>query len=315
MAIPEGRLRRPLSADVGGSFLKILVFIKEVPDTKVPVICDESAQKLRTEWNVPMLNPADQSAIHAALKMKQDIPGSHITLIHLGPVSGEHWIREGLALGCDEGVRVWDEGLDGIHAQVKALIFARMARILKFDLMLTGTRSLDTANGQIGALIAAHLRIPCVCSAVTLEMGVGKGTIIATRRLAHGYHERVETPFPLVAAMEFCEESHGDAPLPPLLDATEKTIPCLDLADLGIPGTLPQLKDASLSYGPLRFPRARLKFAAVPDSSSPAFMRIKMLVEGTLTNREGRIVTGEEDHVVEELFQALYKEGWLDHLR
>jgi electron transfer flavoprotein beta subunit len=315
MALPEGGLWRPLQADVGGWSLKILVFIKEVPDTRVPIICEEPAQKLRTEWNVPMLNPADQAAIHAALKMKHDIPGSHITVIHLGPVFGERWIREGLALGCDDGVRLWDEGFDVIHAQAKALIFARVASILKFDLMLTGSRSLDTGNGQIGALIATQLRIPCVCSAVTLEVGARKGTIMAARRLAQGYHERVEAPFPLVAAMEAHEEPDGDALLPSHLDATEKAIPCLDLADLGIPGTLPQLKDAPLSYGPLRFPKARLRFAAVPDSASPAFVRIKMLIEGTLTRREGRIVTGEEDYMVEELFQALRKGGWLDHLR
>ena len=267
--------------------MKILVFIKEVPDIKVPVAYDESAQKLRTEWNVAMLNPADQSAIQAALKVKQNIPGSHITLIHLGPASGEHWIREGLALGCDEGIRIWDEGLDGIRAQAKALIFARVARILEFDIIMTGTWSLDTGNGQIGALLASHLSLPCVGSVITFEMGTGKRTIIATRRLSQGYHERIESPFPLVAAMEAYEESHSDAPLPSLLLAAEKTIPCLDLADMGMPRALLQQEDAPLSYGPLRFPKARLKFAAAPDSSLPAFMRIEKLIRGTISSREG----------------------------
>lgn len=295
--------------------MKILVFIKEVPDIRVPIAYDESAQKLRSEWNVPILNPADQSALYAALKIKQNVPGSHIILIHLGPVSGEHWIREGLALGCDEGVRVWDEGFDGIHAHGKALVFARMARILEFDLILTGARSLDTGNNQIGALLASHLRIPCAGSVIALEMGVEKRSVIALRRLAQGYQARIEAPLPLVVATEAREESPQDAPLPLLIDATEKAIPCFDCADLGIPRTLLQQEDGLLLYGPLRFPKARLKGAAAPDSFLPAFLRIRKLIEGTITSREGRIVSGKEDHVVEEFFQTLYKEGWLDHLR
>jgi hypothetical protein len=44
-------------------------------------------------------------------------------------------------------------------------------------------------------------------------------------------------------------------------------------------------------------------------------MRIRKLVEGTVKTREGRLVSGSEDQVVEELFGTLLKEGWLDHLR
>ncbi len=295
--------------------MKILVFIKEVPDIRIPLVCHEHTGRLRTEWSVPMLNPADQSAMRAALKLKKNLPGSHITLIHLGPPSGERWIREGLALGCDEGVRVWDEGLDGIDANGKALIFARMARILEFDCILTGARSLDTGSGQMGALLASRLDLPYIGSAEEFEVGVQKRSVIALKRLARGYHERIETPIPLVVAMEASSEPPGDSPLPPLLDAIEKAIPCFDCADLGIPLSLLHREKALLSYGPLRFPKARLKRTPAPDSSLPAFMRIQKLIEGTVTGREGRIIAGEEDHVVEELFQTLLREGWLNHLR
>jgi hypothetical protein len=44
-------------------------------------------------------------------------------------------------------------------------------------------------------------------------------------------------------------------------------------------------------------------------------MRIRKLVEGTVGTREGRLVSGSEDQVIEELFEALLKEGWLDHLK
>ena len=43
-------------------------------------------------------------------------------------------------------------------------------------------------------------------------------------------------------------------------------------------------------------------------------MRIRKLIEGTVSTREGKVVSGEDDVVVEELFQALLRDGWLGHL-
>ena len=64
----------------------------------------------------------------AALRVKEGRPETRITLVHLGPVSGERIIRECLCLGCDEGLRVWDEDLDELECGAKALIFSRIAR-------------------------------------------------------------------------------------------------------------------------------------------------------------------------------------------
>ena len=227
--------------------MKILVFIKEVPDIRIPVEYDEPARKVRPDWNVWILNPADRSAIEMALKIKEADKDTEITLVHLGPAGGERWIREGLAMGCDKGVRIFDEGLDQIGPRGKALIFSRIARILGFDLIMTGTRSQDTGNGQVGVLIASDLGVPYAGSVVGLEMGVRERAAVVTRRLAQGYHERIETPFPLVAAMEAYEESSRSAALPALLDATEKEIERLDLAAIGIPQALIRQKESILS--------------------------------------------------------------------
>jgi electron transfer flavoprotein beta subunit len=303
--------------------LKILVFIKEVEDIKVPLEHDESTGRLKTDWNVPMFNPEDGAAVEAALRMKERLPETHITLIHLGPVPGERFIREGLALGCNEGFRIWDEAcpggsvsgdLDKLHAQGKALIFARVAKILSFDLIFTGTKSQDTGSGQLGVLLASALQVPCATRVIALRNG-RDGKIAATRILAQGYQEHVECPTPLVVTWAAEEEPNRYASFPALLDATEKEIPCLDLTDIGLPGQSIQQVDSCLAFGPLHFPESRLKPVPAPDSSLPAFERREKLREGSMAKREGRIVRGEENSVVEEIFQTLLREGWLDHLR
>jgi electron transfer flavoprotein alpha/beta subunit len=144
---------------------------------------------------------------------------------------------------------------------------------------------------------------------------VKERTVVATRRLSQGYHEYVESSLPVLAAMETLPETCSYASLPTLLDATEKEIPCLDLAEIGISREMVQQTDSRLVFGPLRFPKSRLRSIAAPDSSLPAFDRITSLIAGTIRMREGKVVRDEEDQVVEALLRTLLKGGWLSHLR
>ncbi len=296
--------------------MNILVFIKQVEDIRVPVACDASTGRVKEEWNVPVLNPEDGAAIEAALELKARLPETHITLVHLGPRSAEKVIRDGLALGCDEGVRVWEDDLEALHAPAKALILARVARTLPFDLILAGERSQDTASAQLGLLLAASLRLPCITHATSLRRA-GDGTVAAFRRLSGGYQQQVESPTPLVVTVSASGLEGPDryASLPAVLSEATREIPCLDLSDIGIPSQWVRQRECLLSFGPLHFPAARPRFIAAPDSSLPAFERREKLREGSIRRRAGRVAKGVEEAVVEELFQALLQGGWLDHLR
>ncbi|HUJ69051.1 MAG TPA: hypothetical protein VLW86_05985 [Syntrophorhabdales bacterium] len=296
--------------------MNILVFIKQVEDIRVPVACDAATGTVKAEWNVPVLNPDDGAAIEAALELKAGLPESRITLINLGPPCSEGMIRDGLALGCDEGLRVWDNDLEDLHAPAKAVILARVARTMPFDLILAGAGSQDTASAQLGLLLASSLGVPCITHATELRRA-GVGAVAVDRRLARGFRQEVRAATPLVVTMvtSFNEGPGRYASLPALLEETTREIPCVDLADIGIPAQWVRQTESLLSFGPLGFPKARRKFIAAPDSSLPAYERREKLREGSIKRREGRIVKGGEDAVVEELFQALLQGGWLSHLR
>ena len=119
-------------------------------DTRIPLECIEETGRLMEDWNVPILNPDDGAALAQALSIKKDMSGVRITAVHFGPPSGDRFITEALALGCDEGLRIWDENLEDLHTGSKLLIFTRVAKILGFDLLFTGTKSLDTGSAQLG---------------------------------------------------------------------------------------------------------------------------------------------------------------------
>ena len=292
--------------------VKMLVLLKPVPDARVPLGFNEAAGKLKPDWNLTMLNPADASSVEAALRIKEHVPGTQITLVYLGPPSGEHLVREVLALGCDEAVRIWDEGLDQLTVEGKAMVLSRAAEVLTYDLILAGARSVDTVSAQLGILLAFHLGIPCISRVTAFDLLEEK--VIATRRLDRGFSERMEAPFPLVITVEAQAELTRYASLPDLIEASERNITCLDLAEMGITRESVRQTCSRLHFGPLRAPVSRQRFIAAPDSALPVFERIQKLLQGTMTTREGKVISGEEDHVAEEIFQTLLREGWLNHL-
>jgi len=104
-------------------------------------------------------------------------------------------------------------------------------------------------------------------------------------------------------------------PVAGLLRAHDQTIPVWSLSDLGVPLDKIRRPEASLAFGPPRSCRPPLHPLAAPDSALPAFERILKLVQGSVQKREGRIVRQSPKAVVEQVFETLRDEGWLDHLR
>jgi electron transfer flavoprotein beta subunit len=294
--------------------LKILVLIKSVLDAKIPLEFSEETGRLKEGWNATILNPDVAMAVAQALKIKKDVPEAHITVISLVPPAGERFIRDALALGCDNGLRIWDEGFEDPHATAKALIFSRVAQILGFDLLFTGTRSLDSGSSQLGVLLAASLQVPCITRVICIDE-IREGAITATRKLERGYQERIESRIPLVLSFEADEETTSYAPFSAISSAAGKNIPCFDLPRIGIPIEAIKKEEARLKFSPLRAPEPKLQFIQPPDSSLPAFERRRQLGEGAMHKRMAGIVSGEEDAVVEELFQRLLQGGWLNHLK
>jgi hypothetical protein len=124
----------------------------------------------------------------------------------------------------------------------------------------------------------------------------------------------VEAPLPVVIASAAHQPLTRYASTTALLQAEETDILCLDLAQMGVSRQWLRQLDACLAAGPLRRPARRLEPLSTPDSSLPAFDRIQKLLAGAMAKREGRVVGGADEQVVEEMFQMLLREGWLSHL-
>ncbi len=308
--------------------VRILVLQQISPDLRVSPERDLRTDRLRPEWDVTQLDPADCAALDVALRLKAGLLSeaeksdtapspAEVVLLHLGLAEAEPWLRDGLARGADRAVRVWDGALAEARAPGLAVVVAAAAATLACNLVLTGAFGSAYASGQLGVLVARRLGYACVTQVrglADLGAAIHSQNLYLVRRLAAGYVELVEAELPAVVTVLPGEVAEFEAPLSALLAAQQAEIIVWDLATLGVPALDVMSADYPLRHGRLRTPRPRMRPLAAPDSELSAFERIQGLVNGAVHRREGRVVRPSERTVAWEVFATLRDEGWLDHL-
>lgn len=105
------------------------------------------------------LNEWDRYAIAAAVDIATDLTEATVTLVTVGPERTEAVLNEGLAMGADEALRVWDPSLapDSRPRADITPVVAILAAIVSHRqpaLVLTGAQSSDTARAATGVAIA-----------------------------------------------------------------------------------------------------------------------------------------------------------------
>lgn len=140
--------------------MHIIVCVKSTPAaTNVPI--DSSTGKLKTDGLAYGINPFDEYAIEEALRVKEKIAGSAVTVLSFGPAKAEDTIRAAIAMGCDEGCLVTDPAFEGsdpfaaaylLHLAVKKLHQAKPVGAI-----FCGKQTNDIEAGQVGPSIGAWL--------------------------------------------------------------------------------------------------------------------------------------------------------------
>ena len=84
----------------------IMVAIKRVVDYNVRVRVKPDGSGMATEGLKMSINPFDEIAIEAALRLKESGTFANVVLVTIGPVEAEQQLRTGLAMGADRAMRV-----------------------------------------------------------------------------------------------------------------------------------------------------------------------------------------------------------------
>ena len=183
--------------------MKILVFVKQVPDTD-DVKLDPKTGNIMREGVASKLNPLDANAVEAAIQLKEKY-GAQVCAISMGPPQAEDVLKKALALGCDEAYLLSDRAFGGADTLATSYTLAMAARkIGDYDLLLFGRHAVDGDTAQTGPQIGEKLD----CAVVTYleKLDLDGNVAIATRDIGTG----VETCRAKLPALFTVTEKFGE---------------------------------------------------------------------------------------------------------
>ena len=112
--------------------MEILVCIKQVPDDSVEISLDEATGKPALDGVTPVVNAFDTYAEEMAVRLKEAVAESEVTVVSIGDDSVKNSLKNCLAVGADHAYLVkYDEAekLDGA-AVAKVLAKAKASTSL-----------------------------------------------------------------------------------------------------------------------------------------------------------------------------------------
>jgi electron transfer flavoprotein beta subunit len=182
--------------------MRIAVCVTRVVDPSAAMPFQVGPAALPGEPLPRCLNAADLSALEQALRVKDRLPGTTVTVMSLGPPECEPLLRECLAAGADEALLLWDSAFEGGDTLATARVLSRAAQQLRADLVLCGRLATDGATGQTPLQIGELMGLPVVSGVVHLELLDGASSLSVHRKLDRGCRAVIRCPLPAVLALE-----------------------------------------------------------------------------------------------------------------
>jgi len=182
---------------------KIIVCAKQVPDTN-EIKIDPVKKTLIREGVPSILNHDDANALEEALKIKDQYPDTHVTVLTMGPPQAKDMLMECLAMGADEGVLVSDRAVGGSDTWATSNVLAAAIRkIGDFNLVFAGRQAIDGDTAQVGPQLAEKLGLPQVTYVAEFNLDKNMKDITVKRAMEDGYELiRIQTPCVLTAIKE-----------------------------------------------------------------------------------------------------------------
>jgi len=249
--------------------MKVLVCVKVVMDPEAPAslfkVDMEAKKVIPPKGTPPVLNPFDENALEAALKVK-DSTGASITIVSLGKNIPKPVIKKALATGADNLVLLEDDAFEDLdsYSTASTLVDA-IRKIGEYDIIFCGREAADTDAGQIGLGVAEILGIPSVSLASKVEASDSK---LKVERVAADGTETIEVPLPALITVSSEIGTLRTASLKGIMDAQKKPLTVWNASDLGV--SQPQAKKANLYklFQPVRETKCEMITGDSPEEAA-----------------------------------------------
>ncbi len=209
--------------------MKIIAFVKQVPDSAATVVVEDG----KISWgDAPLvINPWDEYAVEAALQQKE-AHGGTVTAISMGDESAKEALKHALAMGCDEAILISDPALANVDTRATAEVLAAAVRkVGEVDMIFFGRQAIDGDAGITPAQTARILGLPMLSLAASITV---EGDTVKVERGIEEGRQIVSARLPAVFSIV---KDFGEPRYPSFMGirkASRAQIPVWSLADLGI---------------------------------------------------------------------------------
>ena len=256
--------------------MKILVAIKQVPDTATQVKIGAGGKAIDTTGITWIVSPYDEFAVEEALRIKEKRGQGEVVAICLGPDRAKEALRSCLAMGCDRAIHLNDPAWAETDTLTTARALAAVVKQEQPQLVLCGRQAIDDDMGAVAAQLAEVLGWPSAAW-IMEESVAADGKAVRAARQVEGGLEVFDLPLPAVISAQKGLNEPRYPTLKGIMGAKKKEIKDLKAADLGLRNEPPQLTIIGLEALPPRPP--------------------------------GRIIPGDVSTAVKELVRALREEA------
>ena len=233
--------------------MKILVTIKQVPDTATQVKIAGDGKQIDTAGITWIVSPYDEFAVEEALRIKEKRGQGEVVAVSLGPDRVKEALRSALAMGCDRAIHVNDPALANADTLTTARVLAAVIKqeapglvlcgrqAIDDDMARSGPRSRKSSGGRArpGSWRRRSTATARRCgSAVRWRAGSRSSSCRCPRSSRAEGHQR--------AALPDAEEG--------IMGAKKKEIKDVTAADLGVTSVTPELSITALEALPARPP-------------------------------------------------------------
>lgn len=214
--------------------MKIVVCIKQVPDTEAEVKWDLQKGTLNRDAMDSVSNPFDEFALEEALLTKEKYD-AEIVVITMGPENAQAVLRNALALGVDQVYHLNDDAFAGSDVLATSLALSKaIEKIGDVDMVFCGKQSTDGSTGSASAMIAARLGYSQLNFVWKVEEIDAAGKKIKVQRAIEGGIEVVEAKLPAVLSVA---KGINEPRLPNLMGirkASKVAIPAWNAGEIGV---------------------------------------------------------------------------------
>jgi len=230
--------------------LKIVVCVKQVPDSAAKVVVDDG----QVTWgDAPLvINPWDEFAVESAL-LQQEAIGGDVIALSLGGENSKEALKHALAMGCGEAILISDPSLATTDSLgIAKLLAAAIQKIGDVDVAFFGKQAIDGDMGVTAAQTARFLGWPMLSLVSVIQSLDPNARSIQVGRATEEGRQVVNAKLPAVVSVgkDIAEPRYPS--FMGIRKASRAEIPTWSLADLGVAGVESKVMWPEISNPPTR---------------------------------------------------------------